>query len=137
MADIHTIPSLVWNISDDTDTVNFNFLNLGADPTFTRKLFGRIAEHPCTGARTLVLRNTGTPLRRFQLRVKIEATSGDTAEERYADFLNMWINGGPYTLQLPAPNDRQIDFVFDPEVNWQDRRVHANAYEITLGFAEV
>jgi hypothetical protein len=128
----------VWNINNDAETVAFNIVSLGADPNYVRKMVGRIAEDPCTGARTLIQRNGGTaPLRRFQLRVKIEAADGDTAEERYTEFLGLWVNGGPYTLNFPAPISREIDFVFDPDVQWSDRRVHANAYEITVGFAEV
>lgn len=134
MPDYFTFP-FTWNITNNDD-VDFDFQVQEQEPEWVRDLDGRIAENPCTGARTAIIRGDGT-LRKLRttINVAIRPLNGTTADTRLSTFANAWNAVGPYTLTMPSGRTKTV--IFDPEVQWREQRIHdGHGYRVVVGLAE-
>jgi hypothetical protein len=138
MFDVEDVALFKWTI---THTVSgqptpFVFGHIEHEPDWGRKIPGRIAIDPCSGARTLIMRTDGSiPKRRGQLTMHMGPENNQTPDENLATILGLFANGGPYVLTMPT--GRTMNFVFDLETDWREVRLTDRGYRITIGVAEV
>lgn len=133
---VSDIDVLTWTITGTVSgsAVDFDFGHIGGEPEYERGLNGRIATDPCSGAHTWIGRTDGTtPKRRATLRAHIGIENDQTQDQNLAELLNLWVNGGPYTLTMPT--GRTISFIFDPQT-WREQRLTDRGYRVTVGIAE-
>lgn len=142
MINLDVIPQFKWTlryiVSGET-TADFNFGHITDEPTWVRKIEGRIATDPCTGDRTLIGRLApGTiPKRRGPLTMYFGQENNNTPDQNLAFGLQLFSGGGPYTLI--TPKGVTFDILFDYETDWREQRIDGafGAYKVVVGVAEV
>lgn len=114
----------------------FAFGHIEGEPDWARRIPGRVAIDPCSGARTLIMRSDGSvPKRRGQLTMHMGPENSQTPDQNLATALLLFANGGPFTLTMPT--GRTMTFVFDLETEWREVRLTDRGHQITIGVAEV
>lgn len=126
---------ILWNLTDGA-AIDFDFFVEGQqEPQWTRQMIGRIAENPCTGARTAIQISDGTMSKlRATLKIGIQPLNASDSTTRLAAFAAIWFAMGPYTLTMPT--GRQKTILFDPEVGWSEQRQYDGSYLVQIGIAE-
>lgn len=140
MFNVENAPTFQWTlryvVSGET-TDDFHFGHITDEPVWERKIEGRISEDPCTGARTLIGRQAPgfIPKRRGPLTMYFGPENNSTPDQNLAFGIQLFANGGPYTLI--TPKGVTFDILFDYETAWREQRLVGGAYKVIVGMAEV